>query len=554
MGERAGRRIILIGFSTTGKSVVGQAVAARLGWQFVDIDDEIARRAGKSIPDIFALEGEAGFRQRERDVIRKTLRRDDIVVATGGGAVIDADNRDLFGRSGMVLCLEARPETIYNRLKKAIEESGDKAVRPLLEVEDPLARIREIKASRQPLYALADFTVHTDDLPVEQVINEAVRAWHVWESTRQRSAVKGLVPAATVATATESYPVYVEWRLRRDLGKLLSGAGLTGTANLVSDEKVFAIYGREIGRIFKEAGHRVNSLTLPAGEATKSFASAMKIYDFLVGKRVERGDFILALGGGVISDLAGFAAATYLRGISFAIMPTSLVGMVDASVGGKVAVNHPQGKNLIGAFYQPRLVMADVQTLTTLPEREFRSGWAEVIKHGLILDAALVDHLQESAGHLLALNPEALTAAISRSAAIKAAVVSQDEKETGIRTLLNYGHTIAHGLEAANGYKGLLHSEAVAIGMTGAALISQKLGLLSAAKVRRQRQLLEKFGLPVSVSGIDADAVLKAMELDKKVRNKSIRWVLLTDIGQAVVRNDVPREVVHETVSKLVRS
>jgi 3-dehydroquinate synthase len=270
---------------------------------------------------------------------------------------------------------------------------------------------------------------------------------------------------------------------------------------------------------------------------------AIKIYDFLVKHRAERDDIIMALGGGMVGDLAGFVAATFLRGMPWVQVPTSLVAMVDASIGGKVGVNHPEGKNLIGAFYQPNLVLDDLQTLTTLPQRELTSGWAEVIKHGLILDEEFVQFLESNVDRLTKLERELLTQAIARSAAIKAQVVSQDEKEReGKRTILNYGHTIAHGLEAATQYKRFLHGEAVAIGMMGAAKISQRLGLLTSKAVEHQQALLQKFGLPTGFSALDLTEITRAMKLDKKTKKKAIRWVLLKDIGQAVIRIDVPQQ------------
>lgn len=254
----------------------------------------------------------------------------------------------------------------------------------------------------------------------------------------------------------------------------------------------------------------------------------------------------------MVGDLAGFVAATFLRGVPFVQAPTTLLAMVDASIGGKTAVNHPKAKNFIGSFYQPRLVAADVQTLATLPARELTSGWAEVIKHAFILDAEGVSLLEDQAEDLMRLKPEVVTAAIRRSAAVKARIVSEDEKERGRRTLLNYGHTIAHGLETATDYERFLHGEAVAMGMAGAASIGQKLGILSAKDAKRHRALLEKFGLPTQCAGVDARAVLKAMEFDKKVRAKAIRWVLLASLGQAIIRSDVPQAVVREVVGQLV--
>jgi 3-dehydroquinate synthase len=254
-----------------------------------------------------------------------------------------------------------------------------------------------------------------------------------------------------------------------------------------------------------------------------------------VNFHAERNDCIVALGGGMVGDLAGFVAANFLRGLPLVQVSTSLTSMVDAAIGGKVAVNHPRAKNLIGAFYQPRLVLADTETLTTLHRRELVSGCAEVVKHAMIRDPRLLEYLEERAEGLLMLDKAITSEVVSRSAAIKARIVSEDEKEQGIRVILNYGHTIGHGLEAATNYERFLHGEAVSIGMMGAAMISRQVGLLFQEVVDRQKALLERFGLPTTCSGIDIESLLKAMELDKKVVGKKVRWVLLSG-----VRNSKP--------------
>jgi len=330
--------------------------------------------------------------------------------------------------------------------------------------------------------------------------------------------------------------------------------GLAGDAYLISDDQVFPLYGERVKKSLRDAGFIVDAVVVPHGETSKSMAVAMRIYDFLVLHRAERNQAIVALGGGVVGDLAGFVAATFLRGMPLVQVPTSLMAMVDSSIGGKVAVNHPEGKNLIGAFYQPRMVLSDAQMLTTLPERELASGWAEVIKHGLIRDADYFRFLEQSAGKLIELAREATTEAIQRSAAIKAAVVSEDEKESGLRTILNYGHTIAHGLETATNYERMLHGEAVAVGMMGAGQIAEKLGLLNGEALARQRSLLQAFNLPTAYPGADPGAVMRAMELDKKVRGKAVRWVLLEQIGRAVIRNDVPHGTVQSVIEGLVEA
>jgi 3-dehydroquinate synthase len=358
-----------------------------------------------------------------------------------------------------------------------------------------------------------------------------------------------------VETATQSYPVFVGYGLLGKLGEKIKEIALSGVVNIISDETVFSIYGSRVEEILKNAGFAVNSFVVPPGEETKNINSAIRIYDFLVEHRIERDDILIALGGGMVGDLAGFVAATFLRGMPWIPLPTSLVAMVDASIGGKVGVNHPQGKNLIGAFYQPSFVLADCHTLTTLPNRELTSGWAEVIKYGLILDRGFFEFLEANADKLIKLETDAVTEAIARSAAIKAQIVSEDEKERGKRTILNYGHTIAHGLEAASQYRCFLHGEAVAIGMMGAAKLSQRLGLLSSEAVERQQSLLQKFGLPIKCHCERSKAiseVARAMELDKKIRQKAIRWVLLTDIGQTTIRSDVSQRDVLAILQELL--
>ncbi|MDO8613866.1 MAG: 3-dehydroquinate synthase, partial [Dehalococcoidia bacterium] len=358
--------------------------------------------------------------------------------------------------------------------------------------------------------------------------------------------------ACVVRAASATYPVFVEWDALPSLGSRLREAGLTAQAYLISDEEVFARYGMRAQAALAAAGIPVASYTVPPGEASKSLETAAAIYDWLIGRRAERGHVIVALGGGMVTDLAGFVAATYARGLPLVHVPTSLLAMVDAAVGGKVAVNHPRSKNAIGAFYQPRFVLADVSTLRTLPQREL-SGWAEAIKHALILDAGLLAFFEQHAEAVLRLEPEPTTEAIRRSVAIKATVVSEDEREeTGRRTILNYGHTVGHAIEVATAYGRFRHGEADAIGMTAAAAISRRLGLLSPAEERRQRELLERFGLPASADDIDRAAVISAIALDKKVRAGAVRWVLLEGIGRAVVRDDVPQAVVEEALDEVL--
>ena len=359
--------------------------------------------------------------------------------------------------------------------------------------------------------------------------------------------------AAEVHHSGGSYPIVVGSGILEDLGLRLLEMDIKSPAYIITDNNVMNPYGRRVQLALQKAGIAAHCFIIPAGESSKSFQLAQGIYDWLAGLRAERGQAIIAVGGGVVGDLAGFVAATFLRGVPFVQVPTSMAAMVDASIGGKVAVNLPQAKNMVGAFYQPKGVYADVQTLSTLGKRELSEGWAEAIKHGFILDPGLVDTFEEQAESLMAVEPEITTEVIRRSMAIKAQVVSQDERETlGIRILLNYGHTIGHALESSTSYGRFLHGEGVSVGMMGAAAIAQTMGMISEDLTARQRLLLERFNLPIRADGVAVDAVLQAMSLDKKTVGGANRFVLLEGVGKAVVRGDVPRELVETTVRGLV--
>ena len=354
--------------------------------------------------------------------------------------------------------------------------------------------------------------------------------------------------AAWVQTPGGAYPAYAGWDILDQLPGWLRDQGLSLTIHIVADATVADLYGETLAGSLRAGGFETVVHALPLSEGRKTLAAVEEVYDRLVACRAERSHAVLAFGGGVATDLGGFVAATYLRGLPLIQVPTSLLGMVDAAIGGKVAVNHREGKNLIGAFYQPALVVADAALLPTLPRREFISGWAEVIKHGLIMDLELLEWLEAEADALTTLEPEPTARVLRRSIALKAQVVSADERESGLRMTLNYGHTTGHALEAATGYESLLHGEAVAAGMVAAAHIGRELGLLTADEEARQNRLIARYGLPVRAAGINVDAVVDAMSLDKKVSAKSLRWILLDGLGRTVIRNDVPMSLVREAV------
>ena len=357
--------------------------------------------------------------------------------------------------------------------------------------------------------------------------------------------------AAIVKSTQGDYPIWVGWDTIDEIGERLNSILDVSTAYIITDEGVHR-QARRAQFSLEAAGIAAHMFIMPAGETHKTLETVQLVYRWLAERKAERGHMIVAVGGGVVGDLAGFVAATYLRGLPLAQVPTTLLAMMDAAVGGKVAVDLPQGKNLVGAFYQPKFVLVDVSTLQTLPKRALTSGWAEAIKHGLILDRDLLDAFETHRHSLLALEQDVATDIIRRSVAIKANVVSQDERETlGIRILLNYGHTIGHAIESTTGYSSFLHGVAVSVGMMGAARIGNAMGLLADEEVERQRQLLESYGLPLTCGEMDIAAVRNAMMSDKKVAGRAIRWVLLDGIGNAITRNDVPAAVVQQTLEAL---
>jgi len=547
-------RIFLIGLSGSGKSTVGRIVAERLGWDFADTDDMVESAAGRSIPDLFRDEGEAAFRQRECLALNQVRALGNLVVSTGGGAPTTPEGRAAIG-TGFVVWLSVTPAEAARRLDADSATPG----RPLL-AGDTEARLSDLLGARHALYGRADTVIEVDGRSPSEVADEVLRAWEQAEARPEPppGARPNIPPplswqkdvAATVHTPTASYPIVVGDGILTKLASICGGVGLKGRAFIVTDTGVGPLLGDFVRRALVAGGFECQSFAIPAGEEQKTLATVATVYDWLIGERVERSDFVVCLGGGVVTDLGGFAAATCLRGIDFVHVPTTLLAMVDAAVGGKTGVDHPKGKNLVGAFAQPRAVVIDPTVLRSLPERQIRAGWAEVIKHGLILDEQLVRELEAGAGSPVAMMSAAL---IGRSVAIKAEVVSEDEREAGKRTLLNYGHTIGHAIENVTGYSAYLHGEAVAIGMRAAGLISAELGLLSADDLERQQRLLRAYGLLESAPGVSIDAVLDATALDKKVRAGSIRWVLLEGVGNAVVRDNVPDDVVRRAVEAVLR-
>jgi shikimate kinase/3-dehydroquinate synthase len=543
------KRVVLIGPMGSGKSATGRLLAMLLHWQFIDLDEEIAHISGMTVPEIFAREGERGFRDRETAALKAVAERRCVVIATGAGVVERASNRALLHKHSRVVALLASPETIWRRLlEHATSPTELGRQRPMLAGSDPLQRLGSLHRRRAPLYAEADETLVVENLTA------ADAAGRIAASLVGR----GLFPgdgAETACWLTRSrhgpdYEIVVGWNAITRLPERLKALRLPKRLHVITDNAVGALYEPPLMTALQDAGFAPQVFRVPVGEGSKSAAQLGAIYDWLAARRAERSEAILALGGGVVGDLAGYAAATWLRGVPLVQIPTSLLAQVDASIGGKVAINHPQGKNLIGAFYPPLLVLSDPALLMTLPERQYIEGLAEMVKHGIALDGGYFVRLELNASDLLRREPVALTKAIVESASIKSAVVQIDEREGAHneRIRLNYGHTIGHALEAVAGYGQWLHGEAVAAGMCVAARIGASLGITPEEVVERQEKLLTYLGLPTSLEGVSASALMGAALWDKKVRDGAVRWILPTALGHSAVVSDVPLEVVREAL------
>ena len=559
------QQIVLVGLSGVGKTTIGKALAERLGWPFLDTDEMVLKREGRTAAALIIERGESEFRRVEEMIVMEAARQVPAVIATGGGVILSPGNRRALGVHGFICYLDATPSEIARRLPTVGEP-----VRPLVD-GDLERRLRELDGDRRAYYNHADLWVpvmggaNDLDQTRDRAVARILSAWATDAADlvsrprrleRLGSEERARGPAAVVDTGVQRYPVWVAPGELRRLPDRLQQIGLAGRrVFLISDTNVMEAHGRTVAEVLDTGGIVGASYVIPAGEESKTQRMAGELYRWLASERAERRDVILALGGGVVGDLAGYVAATYLRGMPFVQLPTSVLAMNDAAIGGKVAVDLPEGKNLVGAFHQPAAVLSDVSVLSTLPRRMHIEGFAEVIKHAFILDPGLLETLEAKARSLAAgtADPELMAHVIGRSSHLKALIVSSDPHERGIRAILNYGHTIGHAIEQSTGYTEYMHGEAVAIGMMGAGRIAVELGILDVTVVDRQSDLLRSFGLPLIAPGINVRAVLEAMQRDKKVEQGQMRFVLLEGVGRTVVRGDVPADLVSRTVQSLAR-
>ena len=523
------KNVVLIGFMGTGKSEVGQLLARRLGWTFIDTDRRIEARERATVAQIFARHGEEYFRKVEAGVVEEAASRHDAVIATGGGVVLRPENMMHLRRLGWIVSLTAPVDVLVKHL-------GEAKTRPLLrgDVREQVVRLLD---QRRPLYRDADLLVDVSDATPERVVEAILALLRMRERT-----------TVSVRLTDREYPIHIGDGilplLVADLRELEAGAQVA----LVSHRPLLRGPGAKLLSVLRTGGYEGYPIAVPTGERSKNLSAAAMLYSRLARFRLDRYGTLIAMGGGVIGDLAGFVAATYMRGIQLVHVPTTLLAMVDSSIGGKTGVNHARVKNLVGAFYQPALTVADVRMLATLPARELRSGLAEVIKTAVIGDAALFEFLEQHLPAVLRRETAALVEVISRCAAFKARVVEVDEREQSERRILNYGHTIGHAVEAAAGFRRLTHGEAIAIGMALEARMAQRLGVAGAEVVERQDTLLVRAGLPTKLGRVNRSAVWRAMALDKKIRDGVLRCALPVGIGEVIREQEVPDTLLREVL------
>lgn len=513
--------VFVYGPPSSGKSTTGRLLAQALDVPFIDLDETIATESRMSIPEIFELEGEAGFRAREAAALQSVLTGGEKVVALGGGALVDPDNRRMVESAGPVLLLNATLEALLERLPDDSDE------RPLL-TGNLTGRLESLLTHRREHYQSFPNRIETAGRSPKEIVWDCqVRLGAYW--------VSGMGPA---------YDARIWPGGLNAIGSALQQRALKGPILIVTDENVTAYYLHPVEQSLQRAGYSYHSICLPSGEQHKTIKTAGKLWEACLQAGVERSSTILALGGGVIGDLSGFAAATYQRGVAWVGLPTTLLAMVDSSLGGKTGVDLPQGKNLVGAFHSPRLVLADPTTLKSLPVEELRSGMAEAVKAGIIADPLLFNLFTQGWDAVL----QYLDEIVRRAMAVKISVIEQDPFEQGQRAALNLGHTIGHAVELASSFR-LRHGEAIAIGMAAEAELAEKMGLARPGLAQVIRKTLTGLQLPTRIPAeLNQEQILVAMRSDKKRAAGSHRFALPLRIGQVQVGVQVEEAVILDSL------
>jgi shikimate kinase / 3-dehydroquinate synthase len=514
--------LFLYGPPGSGKSAAGKLVAANLGLDFVDLDEDIAEHVGQSIEHIFREGGERVFRAAEAERLADTVRHHPGVVALGGGSLLDPGCRELLESHGQVLCLDVDAHTLLDRLA----HSG--TARPLLGTGEGLRiNLERLLRSRKDHYASFENRLDVSALSIPEA---------AWQAQVQFGAFR-------VTGMGEAYDVRIRAGGLQRLGDLIAARGCKGPIALVTDANVHEYHADAAAASLRAAGYPVEEIVLPAGEKHKTISTVQSLWQAFLEHGLERTSTVVALGGGVVSDLAGFAAATYLRGVRWVVVPTSLLGMADAGLGGKTGCDLPAGKNLVGAFYSPTLALIDSLLLSTLPEVELRNGLAEVVKEGILGDPGLFELCARGFDALRGMHgaQPLWDEIVRRSAAVKVRYLLADPYEKGERAALNLGHTLGHAIELASDYR-IRHGEAVSIGMLLEVRIAESIGIAEKGLAERISQTLDSLGLPTRIPGdVERDKIIQAMRLDKKKEAGVVRFALPVCIGE--VRPGIPLDL-----------
>jgi shikimate kinase / 3-dehydroquinate synthase len=494
--------IFIYGPPGSGKTTVGYTLAQRLELPFIDLDRAIEANSGMTIPFIMEQQGEPAFREMESAALRAALDNEESVVALGGGALLRDENRAMVEQHGRIILLLAEIETLLGRLDSDVNK------RPLL-MGDMRENLSRLLSRRNAHYRSFPLSIHVDNKSISQIIMEAQTALD-----RYRLSSMG------------NYDVVVQNDLVGQTGDLLLKRGLKNPI-IVTDENVKRFHAEKVAASLQGSGFRPKVITIPAGEAYKTLDTINSLWHGFVENGLDRKSTVIALGGGVVGDMAGFAAATFMRGVSWIALPTTLLSMVDASIGGKTGFDLPEGKNLIGSFYPPRLVLADPQVLKTLPEEELISGLAEVVKAGVISSPELFQMCSRGLNHAI----ENLEDMVKRAVAVKIQIIEEDPFESGIRAKLNLGHTVGHAVEKASGYR-IRHGEAVAIGMVAEAKLAERLKVAEKGLSDIIAETLRGLSLSIDIPGdLPRNEIIRAMNLDKKKTDGIIRFALPAEIG-----------------------
>ena len=535
------KNIIITGFMGTGKTTVGEEVARRLNRKFYDTDRMIESQNNLSILDIFNKFGEAHFRELERNIFQRLLTTTkDAVIATGGGTLLFLKNGEKSLNSSIIFCLSSRSEILIKRLTRS-------SSRPLLQKEELEENISTLLKKREKEYHKMGHQIDTSDISPVQVAKKIIRIYRLAVGSDCESTAKLKVE---INPQSHSYTIEIKAEIIKEAGRLIKKSSSPGKVVVLTNDLVYSLYYQELKGSLDQSRLDNQVIIVPDGERYKSLKTCHYIINQLIEYRADRSSVLITLGGGVICDLGGFVAATYMRGIPLVHIPTTLVAQIDASIGGKTAADHPRAKNLIGAFYQPRLVLCDPEVLKTLRRKDLLNGLFEAIKIALVCDKELFFFIADNQNGILKRDQDILRPLIVRCIREKVQIVEKDPLDENLRAILNFGHTFAHALETNGKYRSISHGQAVGLGMLLAFRLSNILGHLPERKTKEAYELIARLVKFDMLKKMDPRETWDTMALDKKAKQGKVRFVLLQDIGKPVIE-EVSRKVFFKALERL---